>query len=204
MHQSSLPHYLLVFHLFLFQHESFERLISNKVLMSLENYKKKRNFRESPEPNPEQASSKGALHFVVQEHHASHLHYDLRLELDGVLKSWAVPKGISMDPKVKRLAILVEDHPLAYQTFEGTIPPGNYGAGTVKIWDHGTYTDPEEASRHEVENRMREGLKKGHLRVVFKGSQLKGEFSIIRTNFGKKNSWLLIKKKDDDASSMDS
>lgn len=121
--------------------------------------------------------------FVVHEHHARHLHFDLRLEIDNVLKSWAVPKGPSMNPKEKRLAILVEDHPLAYASFEGTIPEDMYGAGSVAIWDAGTYE-------------LRGGdLDSGRLTIEFHGQKLKGGFALAKMS-GKEKEWLLIKKKD--------
>src|SRR5215831_6311969 len=108
--------------------------------MSLSLYKQKRSFDATPEPGPKVKSSKSGLKFVVQKHDATSLHYDFRLEMEGVLKSWAIPKGPSLNPEDKRLAMMVEDHPFDYRTFEGTIPAGNYGAGTVMVWDEGTYT----------------------------------------------------------------
>jgi bifunctional non-homologous end joining protein LigD len=156
-------------------------------------YKKKRNFSDTPEPRGTPKKSKSNnLVFVVQKHAASHLHYDLRLEMDGVLKSWAVPKGPSIDTHEKRLAIMVEDHPLSYQTFEGTIPAGNYGAGTVKIWDHGTYTSLHTADRKEAEKEFLAGIKAGKLEFVLHGKKLKGIFALIRFK-DSKNEWLLIK-----------
>ena len=129
--------------------------------MSLNEYTARRDFRATAEPQGRRRPAIGAPIFVVQEHHASHLHYDFRLEADGVLKSWALPKGPSLDPAQKRLAIQVEDHPLAYATFEGTIPEGQYGAGTVEIWDHGTY-DNLLADKPEPQT-VAEGINAGHL-----------------------------------------
>lgn len=152
-------------------------------------YQKKRKFDETSEPKPKlKKSSTKAKIFCVQEHHARRLHFDFRLELDGVLLSWAVPKGPSMDPSDKRLAIHVEDHPMDYAHFEGTIPAGNYGAGTVEIWDEGTYIADEKA--------MREGLKKGHLNFELKGKKLKGSFDLIKLKGDDEKAWLLIKKND--------
>ncbi len=121
--------------------------------------------------------------FVVHEHHARRLHFDLRLEMEGVLKSWAIPKGPSMNPKEKRLAIMVEDHPIDYANFEGTIPEGMYGAGTVVIWDRGNF---------EIQHGS---IKSGRVDIVFNGKKLKGEFALTKMS-GKDNEWLLIKKKD--------
>lgn len=151
--------------------------------MSLETYKKKRKFDETPEPRAKKKSSARKLRFVVQKHDASRLHYDFRLEEDGVLKSWAVPKGPSMNPADKRLAVHVEDHPYDYRNFEGTIPEGNYGAGTVMVWDEGTYE------------------KTGPHKYRLDGQKLKGEFSLVPLPDGK--NWLLIKRTDEFASTAD-
>lgn len=143
-------------------------------------------------------TSSGPL-FVVHKHSASHLHYDFRLEHDGVLKSWAIPKEISLDPKVKRLAIQVEDHKLSYATFEGTIPEGLYGAGKVEIWDQGHYLVIAANEKKESKSLFQKELKAGELKFILFGKKLKGEFALIRM---KKNNpdgkhWLLIKKKDE-------
>lgn len=165
--------------------------------MSLKEYRKKRDFSKTPEPE-----GKRKLIFVVQKHAASHLHYDFRLEVDGVLKSWAVPKGPSMNPADKRLAIHVEDHPLDYASFEGIIPAGNYGAGTVMVWDEGLYSAYNSHSDSETEKLMREGLRKGTLHFILLGHKLKGEFSLVRMGNEDKQ-WLLIKMDDQYASKKD-
>lgn len=164
--------------------------------MSLTKYKKKRVFSKTPEPEGKmRKTKKKALTFVIQEHHASHLHYDFRLEMEGVLKSWAVPKGPSMNPTDKRLAVMTEDHPFEYGKFHGIIPEGNYGAGKVYIWDHGTYAPfgGEKLSQKEQEKILLQQLKKGHLHFFLKGKKLKGEFDLIQMKKIEKN-WLLIKK----------
>ena len=164
---------------------------------SLKKYRAKRHLEETSEPQAEISHSKtGKLKFVVQKHQASHLHYDLRLELNGVLKSWAVPKGIPSTSAKKHLAIEVEDHPMKYASFEGTIPEGHYGAGTVEIWDKGTYSVLDAKTKKEAEKIAQAQFKKGHLHIVFHGDRLKGPFSLIRMmpKEGKSN-WLLIKNK---------
>ena len=135
------------------------------------------------------------LHFVVQKHAASRLHYDFRLELDGVMKSWAVPKGPSYDPKVRRLAMAVEDHPISYNTFEGIIPAGEYGGGTVMLWDRGTY----EAEDGGGPASLRRGYAKGDLKIVLHGQRLRGGWVLVRMNRPAGNEWLLIKHRDDTA-----
>ena len=171
--------------------------------MTLDKYNQKRNFNSTEEPKGEVENSQNELIFVAQKHAASHLHYDFRLELNGVLKSWAIPKGPSMNPNDKRLAIMVEDHPYTYKDFEGIIPKGNYGAGTVIVWDNGTYTLPEAQSKADTENKLQTDLKKGHLSFILKGKKLKGEFSLVKLNSKEDNSWLLIKKNDSDATDAD-
>jgi len=169
--------------------------------MALKEYKKKRSFVQTPEPRGGRPSA-GALQFVVQKHAASHLHYDFRLEMEGVLKSWAVPKGPSLNPADKRLAMQVEDHPFDYKNFEGIIPPGNYGAGTVMVWDEGTYEPLEKTkgTKADQDRVLRHGLKSGSLKFRLKGKKLKGEFALVKTRGRGENSWLLIKHRDPYAS----
>jgi len=169
--------------------------------MGLREYKSKRKFEKTPEPKPEVRPEGDHLIFVVHKHAARNLHYDLRLELDGVLKSWAVPKGPSMDPSQKRLAMMVEDHPLDYKDFEGVIPEGNYGAGSVIIWDRGFYHHLSAKDKKEGEKLLRDGLKKGDVKFVLKGEKLQGEFALVRMRNDEK-SWLLLKKKDRYASEL--
>jgi bifunctional non-homologous end joining protein LigD len=173
--------------------------------MSLTLYKKKRSFKKTPEPEGKTRSSKSNLRFVVQKHDATNLHYDFRLEMEGVLKSWAVPKGPSMNPEDKRLAMMVEDHPYDYRTFEGTIPEGNYGAGTVMVWDEGTYEamDHDAEPSKDQEKILLAELKKGDLKIVLHGEKLKGAFALVKMKSRGENAWLLIKKKDDEASETD-
>ena len=169
--------------------------------MVLEDYTEKRDFGRTPEPEPGARPSAGALTFVVQEHAARRLHYDFRLEVDGVLKSWPVPKGPSLDPEEKRLAVMVEDHPLDYATFEGVIPKGSYGAGQVIVWDAGIYSPDEDgrlsfADRDEAQERMRGGLEAGKLSFTLRGRKLKGSWTLVRTTRSP-NDWLLIKHSDE-------
>src|SRR5437868_5112844 len=178
----------------------------------LTEYRKKRDFTRTREPSGEKVRAPdrvGRLRFVIQKHAASHLHFDLRLELDGVMKSWAVPKGPSLDPSVKRLAMQVEDHPIDYNTFEGTIPKGEYGGGTVMLWDRGTYTSDTATSPTEEQDAIREGLSRGDLKITFHGERLHGSFALIRMKYSRDSSssskpqWLLIKHRDDYASDGD-
>jgi bifunctional non-homologous end joining protein LigD len=161
----------------------------------LDLYKKKRDFTKTSEPGPVvrklEAMKKKKPVFVIQEHHASHLHYDFRLEVNGVLKSWAVPKQPTLDPAIKRLAVEVEDHPLDYADFEGEIPRGSYGAGTVEIWDRGTYLLPKKGPS------IQDALEDGKLVFFLEGTRLRGAFSLVRTRTrGGKTHWLLMKKRD--------
>ncbi|RNC63366.1 DNA ligase D [Proteiniphilum sp. X52] len=183
--------------------------------MALDKYNKKRDFNQTSEPkgeavpsdddpsdkpSPAAVSSENRLIFVVQRHAAIRLHYDFRLEMEGVLKSWAVPKGPSLNPTDKRLAIMVEDHPYAYRTFEGTIPEGNYGAGEVEIWDEGTYEPLPRGEGKSDEEILLEGLNKGSVKFILHGKKLKGEFALVKMHTAKEaNAWLLIKHNDSHA-----
>lgn len=165
--------------------------------MALEDYNKKRNFKETSEPKGKEKSSAGKLKFVIQRHAASRLHYDFRLEMEGVLKSWAVPKGPSLNPTDKRLAMMVEDHPFAYRTFEGSIPKGNYGAGEVEIWDEGTYEPIEKVKDKSDDLIMRAQLHQQSVKFILHGKKVKGEFALVKIKNSKdENAWLLIKHKD--------
>ena len=172
--------------------------------MKLAAYKKKRSFSKTPEPTGGKADS-DALRFVVQKHAASHLHYDFRLEMKSVLKSWAVPKGPSTDPSVKRLAMMVEDHPYDYRNFEGIIPKGQYGGGTVIVWDEGTYipADGNHESKAAMEKDLLHQLHKGKISLILKGKKLKGEYTLVKSSYQGENSWLLIKVKDKYAKTTD-
>jgi bifunctional non-homologous end joining protein LigD len=171
--------------------------------MALKEYKEKRSFNSTPEPTGGKASG-SKLQFVIQKHDASRLHYDFRLELKGVLKSWAVPKGPSLNPADKRLAMLVEDHPFDYKNFEGIIPEGNYGAGTVIIWDEGTYEPLEEVKdKAEQEKILLKGFHAGQLKIRMHGTKLKGEFVLVKTPKRADNAWLLIKHRDESATDGD-
>ena len=183
----------------------------------LREYQRKRDFERTAEPSGEtkskssrtpsrkpsrkSARNAGELRFVIQKHDASHLHYDLRLEMDGVMKSWAVPKGPSADPSVKRLAMQVEDHPIEYNTFEGTIPEGEYGGGTVMLWDNGTY-EIENATTEDQNEAAHDQYERGELKLDFHGKRIRGSYALVRTKgmgSGSKPSWLLIKHRDDKA-----
>ncbi|HEY2349330.1 MAG TPA: non-homologous end-joining DNA ligase [Puia sp.] len=171
--------------------------------MPLTKYKEKRSFANTPEPTGGKGSGQDLV-FVIQKHAASHLHYDFRLEMGGVLKSWAVPKGPSMDPAIKHLAMMVEDHPYDYKDFEGQIPKGNYGAGTVIIWDAGTYRPLEKVkTKKEAEKLLLKQLYAGSLKFSMQGRKLKGEFALVKTPGRGENHWLLIKHRDRYASDYD-
>lgn len=161
----------------------------------LKKYKEKRDFKKTPEPTSSEKISSDKLRFVIQKHEASRLHYDFRLEVNGVLKSWAVPKGPSMDPGQKRLAVPTEDHPIDYIDFEGIIPKGNYGAGTVIVWDIGIYQNLKENIP------MDKAIEEGHVDIRLDGEKLKGGYALIQTGKGNRKFWLLFKKKDEKADS---
>jgi len=173
--------------------------------MDLKEYKEKRDFKKTDEPKGKESRLGGtkSLHFVVQKHAATNLHYDFRLELDGVLKSWAIPKGPSLNPEEKRLAMMVEDHPYDYKDFEGVIPKGEYGAGKVIVWDEGTYHSREAKSGIENEESLRKGLQRGDFKFILHGKKLNGEFALVKMKTAQKNAWLLIKKKDEYATAKD-
>src|SRR5215211_1949559 len=163
------------------------------LVMTLNDYRNKRRSGRSPEPRGRRRrGSRSAPHFVIQHHASSTDHYDFRLEVGGVLVSWAVPKGPSTNPKDKRMARRTEDHPMEYETFEGVIPEGEYGAGRVIVWDRGTYTNE---SQHE----MADALERGHLSFRLDGEKLHGGYALTRIRTGKEEAWLLVKKSDEDA-----
>lgn len=164
---------------------------------SLGTYRKKRDFRRSPEPRGGRRRRGGDSRFVIQKHDATSLHYDFRLEAGGVLKSWAVPKGPSTNPQDKRLAMPTEDHPLEYVDFEGVIPEGEYGAGTVLVWDRGTYRNLSERDGEEVE--IETALGQGHATVWLEGEKLRGGYALTRIGKGKSRRWLLVKMDDEGA-----
>ena len=168
---------------------------------ALASYKAKRDFTKTSEPAGGTTRSEARqLEFVIQKHAASHLHFDLRLELDGVMKSWAVPKGPHYDPKVRRLAMEVEDHPIEYNQFEGTIPKGEYGGGTVMIWDRGTF----EAEDGGGERSIRRGYDRGDLKIIMHGTRMLGGWVLVRTRRDERGraQWLLIKHRDAFASAV--
>ena len=168
----------------------------------LQEYSKKRDFEATPEPAAEQETTSAKPIWVIQKHEASNLHYDFRLEVDGVLKSWSVPKGPATDPREKRLAIPTEDHPLEYAQFEGTIPDGQYGGGTVMIWDTGIYRNLKSESEDEDREKrsMSEAYDDGHITVFLEeGDKIAGGYALIRTDTGDEERWLLVKMNDDQA-----
>ena len=165
----------------------------------LKTYQEKRQFDKTPEPAGAQGKTSETSIFVVQKHAARKLHYDFRLEVEGVLKSWAVPKGPSLNPKDKRLAVPTEDHPLEYADFEGVIPEGEYGAGTVMVWDYGTYRNLTEKKGEEVS--MADAIAHGHVKFSLAGKKLKGGFALTRFKKSPDESWLLVKTDDDNADS---
>jgi len=168
----------------------------------LADYKKKRDFNKTTEPGDEKVNfdwAEGRPIFVIQKHQASSLHYDFRIEVDGVLKSWAVPKGPSTDPSVKRLAVPTEDHPLGYADFEGVIPEGEYGGGTMIIWDRGMYRNLKEEDENGEVPSLEDQIENGHVTIWLEGQKLQGGYALIRTGKGEKARWLLIKMDDEGA-----
>ncbi len=172
----------------------------------LDEYRKKRDFQKTSEPEDLSVQFdwvKSEPIFVIQKHAASTLHYDFRLEVDGVLKSWAVPKGPSTNPSIKRLAVPTEDHPLAYADFEGVIPEGEYGGGTIMVWDRGTYRNLKEGDETGgAPPTVAEQLEDGHVAIWLEGQKLRGGYALIRTGSGEKARWLLIKMDDGEADSQ--
>lgn len=164
--------------------------------MDLEKYNEKRDFDRTKEPKGELHKSKGALQFVVQKHKASHLHYDFRLEIGGVLVSWAVPKGPSADPSDRRLAVHVENHPMDYLHFEGTIPAGEYGGGTVMVWDTGTYHTEGNEDIKKDDSLMQKQIEDGSIKIVLEGTKMKGAWHLVKMKGDQKN-WLLMKSRSD-------
>ncbi|MFD0749155.1 DNA ligase D [Mucilaginibacter calamicampi] len=172
--------------------------------MGLKEYVKKRDFRKTAEPKAGRSKDKDHLMFVIQKHDATRLHYDFRLEMDGVLKSWAVPKGPSLDPKIKHLAMMVEDHPFDYRNFEGIIPEGEYGGGTVIVWDQGIYEPIGEIKGKKAqEKHLLKQLESGSVKIRLHGEKVKGEFALVKTHGMGENGWLLIKHKDEFATTTD-
>jgi bifunctional non-homologous end joining protein LigD len=175
--------------------------------VALNEYARKRDFKKTSEPKPKvKKTAAQPLRFCVQKHRASHLHYDFRIELDGVMKSWAVPKGPSLNPQDKRLAMMVEDHPIDYMTFEGEIPKGEYGAGKVIVWDIGAYSSADSADPAISRKKIKAGLFKGDIKIVLAGHKLKGAFALVKIKNKKDdrdNAWLLIKEKDQFAKATD-
>lgn len=164
---------------------------------ALDDYRGKRDFSRTPEPPGEGTGARDRPIFVIQMHDATRLHYDFRLEADGVLKSWAVPKGPSVNPKERRLAVPTEDHPIGYADFEGVIPAGSYGAGTVLIWDRGTYRNLTKESGQEIG--VTEAIRRGHASVWLEGEKLRGGYALTRFRTGKGEAWLLVKMDDAEA-----
>jgi DNA ligase D-like protein (predicted 3'-phosphoesterase) len=171
---------------------------------SLARYRRRRDFRRTSEPagrrrrrRRSRGSAEREPHFVIQKHDASRLHYDVRLEADGVLKSWAVPKGPSTDPRDRQLAVPTEDHPLDYEDFEGVIPEGQYGAGTVLVWDAGTYRNISEHRGDPVP--VADAIRRGHLAVWLDGHKLRGGYAFTRIRGGKDEAWLMVKMRDEGA-----